>query len=114
MTVKTLIGTTLQKKIVAELKPQDHLEGMLVVQMIALHNMALECSCLTFLSNQTNEERNVNIKHTTKLISAFTRAVEVLDKHRGNGQTITVKHQQVNVESGGQAVIGDVNHGGER
>jgi len=45
-------------------------------------------------------------------MNTFTNAVTALDKHRGKGQTITVQHQQVNVNEGGQAVIGDVNHGG--
>jgi len=52
------------------------------------------------------------MRHAARLMNAFTNAVSALDKHRGKGQTITVKHQQVNVEAGAQAVIGDVHHGG--
>jgi len=95
------------------ISPQDPVEGMMAVQMITMHNMAMDCARRASGSNQTFEGRDMNMRHATKLMNAFTHAVEALDKHRGKGQTITVKHQQVTVESGGQAVIGDVSHGGK-
>jgi len=94
------------------IRPTDAVEGMLAVQMSALHNMAMACAARSMQPNQTFEGCDMNMRHAAKLMNAFTHAVEVLDKHRGKGQTITVKHQQVTVESGAQAVIGDVNHGG--
>lgn len=95
------------------ISPQDPLEGMMAAQMVALHNMAMDCAMRASGPNQTFEGRDMNMRHAARLMNAFTHAVEALDKHRGKGQTITVKHQQVTVESGGQAVIGDVNHGGK-
>jgi len=101
------------QKMLYGISPQDPLEGMMAVQMVALHNMAMDCARRASGSNQSFEGRDMNMRHAARLMNAFTHAVETLDKHRGKGQTITVKHQQVTVESGGQAVIGDVNHGGK-
>jgi len=94
------------------INPMNAIEGMMATQMIALHNMAMDCANRASRSNQTFEGRDMNMRHAARLMNAFTHAVEALDKHRGKGQTITVKHQQVTVESGGQAVIGNVSHGG--
>jgi len=45
-----------------------------------------------------------------KLMGVFNKHVEALNKHRGKGQqNITVKH--VNVEAGGQAIVGNVETG---
>jgi len=104
---------TLAQRMLEGIRPEDHLEGMLAVQMVAMHNMALDCSRRAMLPCQTSEGRDMNMRHATKLINAFTNAINTLDKRRGKGQQkITVEHQQVLVESGGQAVIGDIHHGG--
>ncbi len=59
------------------------------------------------LPSQSIESRDMNLRHAGKLLNTYTRQVEVLDKHRGKGQQqVTVKY--VNVESGGQAVVGNV------
>jgi len=98
--------------LLGELKPQDTLEGMLCSQMVALHGLAMDCVRCASYKNQSLESFDMHARHAARLMNAFTNAVTALDKHRGKGQTITVKHQQVNVEAGAQAVIGDVNHGG--
>jgi len=93
--------------------PQDQLEGMMAVQMIAMHNMAMDCSRRAMVDGQTSTGRDMNMRHATRLMNAFSNAVTALDKHRGKGQQkITVEHQHVQVEAGGQAIIGDVHHGG--
>ena len=89
------------------------MEGMLASQMIALHNMDMDCAGRAMNKEQTFEGRDMNMRHATKLMNAFSNAVGTLDKHRGKGQQkITVEHQHVQVEAGGQAIIGDVHHGG--
>lgn len=89
------------------LKPEDELEGMLAGQMIATHTAAMECLKRSMLPNQTIEGRDMNLRHAGKLLNTYVRQVEVLDKHRGKGQQqVTVKY--VNVESGAQAVVGNV------
>jgi len=97
----------------ASLRPKDAVESMLVQQMIALNCMMMKSSRLALLEGQTVAGWEMHVKHAARLSNAFANISAALDKHRGKGQqTIIVKHQQVNVESGGQAVIGDVHHRG--
>lgn len=94
------------------IKPRDAVESMLAQQMVALNTMAMDCSKRALLDNQTFEGREMNMRHAARLMNAFANVSAALDKHRGKGQqTIVVKHQQVNVGDGGQAVIGNVQHG---
>ena len=95
----------------ASLKPQDAHESMLCQQMIALNTMAMDCTKRAMGEGQTFYTRDMHIKHATRLMNTFAKVSAALDKHRGKGQTIVVKHQQVNVESGGQAIVGDVSQG---
>ncbi len=94
-------------KTLACIRPEDEIEAMLVAQMIGSHNAAMECLRRAALQQQTFEGRDVNLKHAAKLQSIYARQLEVLDKRRGKGhQQVTVKH--VHVESGGQAIVGNV------
>lgn len=98
---------------ISEMKPNDALELLLVSQMVAVHNMAMVMSQRAMSSNQTVEGVNYNINRVTKLMRTFAAQVEALNKYRNKGkQQITVKHQNVNVNEGGQAVIGDIGGGG--
>ena len=93
------------------ISPRDALEGMLATQMVAVHNMTMEMSKRTLLGEQTVEGVNSGINRVTKLMRTFTAQMEALQKHRTKGQqTIQVQHVQVN--DGGQAIIGDVKTGG--
>ena len=52
------------------------------------------------------------LKHAHKLMSLYTHQLATLNKHRGKGQQKgTVEH--VNVQAGGQAIVGNV-EGGQR
>ncbi|MGN3975260.1 hypothetical protein [Tsuneonella sp. SYSU-LHT278] len=87
--------------------PRSELEGMLAVQMLSVHNAAMECMRRAMLEQQTFEGRDQNLKHAAKLMSLYERQLAALDRHRGKGQQkITVEH--VTVEAGGQAIVGDV------
>jgi hypothetical protein len=97
----------------AGLAPADELEGMLAAQMVSTHNLAMECLRRATLAEQTFEGRDANLKHAAKLMSLYLQQIGALDKHRGGGkQKITVEH--VTVEAGGQAIVGNVNHGSGR
>jgi len=92
------------------LAPKDDIERMLVMQMIGTHEAATECLRRAMIEGQGFEARDVNLKHAEKLMAVYTKQIEALNKHRGKGQQkITVKH--VNVESGGQAIVGNVEAG---
>ena len=99
--------------LMAEIKPQDGLEGMLAVQMVATHEAAMECLRRAMLPHQTFQGHDMALKHATRLLSVYARQVEVLDKHRGKGQQkVTVEH--VHVGAGGQAIVGHIEAGGGR
>ena len=90
-----------------DMAPKDDIERMLVTQMIGTHEAATECLRRAMIQGQGIEARDVNLKHAEKLMAVYTKQIEALNKHRGKGQQkITVKH--VNVESGGQAIVGNV------
>lgn len=92
------------------IKPSDELEGLLAAQMVATHEAAMECLRRAMIAEQTFDGRDQNLKHAAKLLGLYARQMETLDKHRGKGrQKITVEH--VNVEPGGQAIVGSVELG---
>lgn len=95
----------------AGIEPRDALEGMLAVQMVAVHNLALEMARRAVLPGQTTEGVDINVSRATRLMRTFTAQVEALQRYRSAGQqTVTVQH--VHVADGGQAVIGSVSTGG--
>ncbi len=92
------------------LEAGDGAEGMLALQMVGTHQAALECLKRAALPNQTLEGRDVALKHAQKLMTLYTQQLAALNKHRGKGQQkVTVEH--VNVQAGGQAIVGHVEAG---
>lgn len=89
------------------IKPKGEVEGMLAVQMVATHTAAMDWLRRATHPKQTFAGQDMSLRHAEKLLALFARQLEVLDKRRGKGkQQVTVKY--VNVESGGQAVVGNV------
>jgi serine protease inhibitor ecotin len=89
------------------IKPQDEIEGMLAVQMIACHNAAMECFRRAMIQEQTIEGRGMNLGQANKLTRSYSTLMEALNKYRGKGQQkVTVEH--VHVHNGGQAIVGSV------
>jgi len=92
------------------IKPTNEIEGMLATQMVGTHSAAMECLRRAMVPGQTFEGRDANLKHAAKLLAIYARQIEALDKHRGKGQQkVTVEH--VHVQSGGQAIVGNVEAG---
>jgi hypothetical protein len=91
------------------IKPQDEIEGMLATQMVATHNAAMECLRRSMIPKQTFDGRESSLRQATKLLSIFAKQLETLNRNRGKGQQkVTVEHVQV--QSGGQAIVGSVEH----
>jgi hypothetical protein len=94
---------------VAGIGPRDQLEGLLAIQMVATHNVAMEMLRRALLSDQTIDGVNFGIHRATQLLRTYTAQVETLVRYRGGGkQTVTVEH--VHVNAGGQAVVGTLQH----
>lgn len=91
--------------------PKDELEGLLAVQMIGVHSLAIECLRRASVEGQTTVAMDDNINRATKLLRTFTTQMEALNRHRGKvGQSMVVGN--VNVNDGGQAIVGPVSHPG--
>ncbi len=93
-----------------EVEPKDSIEFLLSSQMFAIHDLSMTMSKRAANSDQTPEAIDRNINRLTKLMRTYTAQMEALNKYRNKGkQKITVQH--VNVNEGGQAVVGDVTQG---
>lgn len=93
------------------IQPQDEIEGMLAVQMIGVHNMAMITLARAILSNQTIEGKQANVNQSTKMLRTYIAQMEAIKKYRTGGQQkMVVEH--VHVNEGGQAIVGTVNQGG--
>jgi hypothetical protein len=89
------------------LEPADGAEGMLAAQMVGTHFAALECLRRAAFPDQTFAGRDMALRHAQKLMTLYTQQLAALNKHRGKGQQkVTVEY--VNVESGGNAIVGAV------
>lgn len=94
------------------LEPGDEIEGMLITRMLVIHDQYMN-----FLARSSNPEATTividnNINRSTKLMRVYNETLDTLNKYRRKGeQKVTVQH--VNVENGGQAVVGNtINTGG--
>jgi hypothetical protein len=94
------------------LKPKDECEAVLIAQMIGCHNAAMECFRRAMLKEQSFQGCQLNLNYASKLSRAFALHMEALDKHRGKGQQ-TVRVEHVTVNAGGQAIVGNVQGGGD-
>ena len=98
---------------ILETDPQDATELMLATQMATIHNTIMRYSGLAMKGELSKEVANFYVNSITKMMRTYTAQMEALNKYRNKGkQQITVKHQHVNVNDGGQAVIGDITQGG--
>ena len=91
------------------IRPQDEIEGMMAAQLVAVHNVAMECLRRAMITEQSHIGREANLNQANKLTRSYAALVESLNKYRGKGvseQKITVQH--VNVSEGGQAIVGNI------
>lgn len=94
-----------------DINPKSATETLLATQMIHTHNLSLEMMSRAKSTEQSIDDIDRNVKMATKLTRMFTQQLDVLQKLRGKGQQkITVEH--VNVNEGGQAIVGDVSYNG--
>lgn len=96
------------------INPQDPTETLIASQMAAIHMSMMRFANLvaTLPANSSNNsqleayERSMN-----RLARTFAAQVEALKRYRSKGeQRVIVKH--VTVKQGGQAIVGNVSHGG--
>ena len=91
--------------------PKDELEGLLAVQMMGVHSLAVKYLTRASRKDQTPEEMDANINRATKLLRTFTSQMEALNRNRGKiSQPMVVGN--VNVNDGGQAIVGPAHRDG--
>lgn len=104
-------GMAYVASMIAGIKPRDEAEAMIAAQMAAVHNatmtFARRLAHVTTIQQQDAAERAFN-----KLCRTYAAQLEALKRYRTGGhQQVTVKH--VTVNEGGQAIVGNVSHGGQ-
>ena len=95
--------------VIAGIEPKDELETMLAMQMVAVHLATMtftrRLARVETLDQQHGSERALN-----KLARTFAMQMEALKRYRTGGeQKVVVQH--VNVNEGGQAIVGTVDRG---
>ena len=95
--------------VIAGVNPKDELETMLAMQMVAIHLTTMtftrRLAHVETLDQQHGSERALN-----KLARTFAMQMEALKRYRTGGeQKVVVQH--VNVNEGGQAIVGAVDRG---
>jgi hypothetical protein len=94
--------------VIKGIEPKDQLEAMLAAQMAAVHVLTMEFACRLVNAGdllwRDSAERTFN-----KLARTFAAQLEALKRYRTGGeQTVRVEH--VTVNSGGQAIVGNVSN----
>ena len=88
------------------LKPKDEIEVMLISQMLALHAQGL--SLIGNVKNSTNlNQINSYSNASTKLLRLFQETLKTLLSYRNKGQQKIIV-ENVNVNSGGKAIVGNL------
>jgi hypothetical protein len=92
--------------VIKGIKPQDQIEAMLAAQMAAVHDAIMtftrRLANVENIAQQDSAERALN-----KLARTFAGQMEALQRYRSGGEhKVTV--QQVSVNDGGQAIVGNM------
>ncbi|ABD53151.1 hypothetical protein [Jannaschia sp. CCS1] len=94
---------------IADMAPQDGFERLLITQMAATH-MAVVRAGRRMANAQQVKQFEAYSNNFNKLTRTYAAQMEALRKHRNGGKQI-VQVQHVNVEDGGQAIVGTVQTG---
>ena len=93
------------------LKANDAIDSMLGSAMVALSNATMDC--FDRANWGFERSRELNLRYGIKGAATLAELSKLYDSRRGQGrQTVTVG--KVNVEAGGQAIVGNVNSGDRR
>jgi hypothetical protein len=94
----------------AELEPRDAIEAMLVTQMAATH-VAMTTQAQKMVDQTMWTIRESTERSMTRLSRTYLAQMDALKKYRTKVQQ-AVRVERVTVNDGGQAIVGDVSHGG--
>jgi len=104
-------GLNFMLAVVQGIEPRDQLESMLAAQMAATHVALMKMAQNLMQANVTIPQQDAAERAFNKLARTFAAQMQTLKQHRSSGdQTMRVEH--VTVNEGGQAIVGNVRHGG--
>ena len=92
-------------------EPKDEIEGMIAAQAVALHHASLECSRRALVPGQHPDAASKLRKDAANSARGMIEMVEALDRKRGKGRSQVFRVERVNIEAGGQAIVGAVQAG---
>ncbi len=91
---------------VKSIKPRDSVEAMLVAQMVSVHVMAMRCAHHLADADDLAQHDSA-ARALGRLARTFPAQIEALNRYRSHGEpAVTV--QNVKVEDGGNAIVGNV------
>jgi hypothetical protein len=88
-------------------EPTNELEGAIAMQAAAIHHATMDC-LVRGMRSSGHEFRQAHLGMANKCARTFATLVETLNRHRGKTTTQRVIVENVNVNAGGQAVVGAV------
>jgi len=94
-----------------EMELSNATEAMLAIQIISVHSAAVKFLLDAVDTNQTSEGRNTNVLWATRLMRLFNEQLEAMAKLKGKGSQQKVIVEHVNINAGGQAIVGAVGSG---
>jgi hypothetical protein len=93
---------------VSSAEPRDAVEAMLVTQMAATH-VAMTTMSLKLHHASSFQMRESFERSMTRLSRSFLAQMDQLKKYRAKAQQV-VRVERVEVNEGGQAIVGDVSY----
>ena len=94
--------------LIREIAPRNAAEALLVAQMVAVHNAAMELLRRAILPSQSADVIDMLSNRAARLVRLYVDQLAALERLRGGGARQTVSVERVTVEAGGQAVVGVV------
>jgi hypothetical protein len=95
------------------LEPRDAIESILARLAVAVTNSTMDCFYRAAQCDQALPARDLNLRHGMKGAVAAADLLKVLNSRRSQGlKNVTVG--KVNVEAGGQAIVGNIETGERR
>lgn len=95
---------------VDSMEPSDPAEALLCAQMAAIHQATMAMA-RRLNHARTPQQQDAAERALNKLARTYAAQMEALKRYRSKGQQV-VRVERVTVESGAQAVVGHVSHGG--
>ena len=96
---------------VKSIRPRDSVEAMLVAQMVSVHVMAMRCAHHLARADDLAQHDSA-ARALGRLARTFPAQIDALTRYRSHGEPAVtvqnVKVQNVKVEDGGNAIVGNV------